>query len=306
MIKINNISKTYHQKNTDIKALDNINLEINTGEITCLLGHNGAGKTTLIKCISDLIVPCEGAIYINDIIVNQKTAIARKEVGAVLEGSRNIYYYLTPEENLKYFGLLNNLTSKQIKERSDYFLDIFDLEDRRKEVVNNFSRGMQQKVAIMVTLMKNPSILLLDEPTLGLDIVSSTIVKNIIQSLAKNMKKTVIISTHDINLIEDLQCRLIFMNKGKVVKDDIFENIKNNFSNKEIFEISMANDSFEKIRKSINLEDVTYKQEEFFTTVYVSDINWIKHNINNIDFQSISKSNPSFEEVYTSIMKVGE
>ena len=172
-IEIKALSKCFHSKDKKTQALSNVNLSIDEGEILCVLGHNGAGKTTLIKSICGLLKPDSGYVSIDGKIVHQNLLYAHKNCGTVLEGSRNIYYYLTAYENLRYFGLLNGLKQVEIDEFAIKYLTMFNLDEFKDVPANSFSRGMQQKVAIIIALMKNPRILLLDEPTLGLDIISS-------------------------------------------------------------------------------------------------------------------------------------
>ena len=200
-IEIKELSKCFHSKDKKTQALSNVNLSINEGEILCVLGHNGAGKTTLIKSICGLLKPDSGCVSIDGKIVHQNLLYAHKNCGTVLEGSRNIYYYLTAYENLRYFGLLNGLTQTEINEFAIKYLTMFNLEEFKDVPANSFSRGMQQKVAIIIALMKNPKILLLDEPTLGLDIISSDSVISMLKQLAENEKRSIIITTHDIHLI---------------------------------------------------------------------------------------------------------
>jgi ABC-2 type transport system ATP-binding protein len=246
MLKISNISKEFGKNNKKVQALNHINLQVDKGEIVCILGHNGAGKTTLIKCISGLIIPTSGEITIDSESVIKNSNIPKNKVGAVLEGSRNIYYFLTPRENLKYFGLLNNLSKREIEERTEYYLNLFDLKNRENDMVKQFSRGMQQKVAIMVALMKEPDILLLDEPTLGLDIISSSIVKNIIKELSEKSNKTIMITTHDVRLIENLDSRVVFMKEGRLVKDDYLSNLKNIIGQEDTYELVITEQSFKR------------------------------------------------------------
>ena len=306
MISVKGLEKTYYKNKKKVNALIDINLEINTGEIVCILGHNGAGKTSLIKCISNLILPNSGEIIIDGNLLSKNPDIAKDKIGAVLEGSRNIYYYLSPEENLRYFGLLNNLSSAEIKEKTELFLKMFDLTDRRKDPVNDFSRGMQQKVAIVVALMKDPSILLLDEPTLGLDITSTAIVKDIIRDLATKLNKTIIITTHDINLIEDLNSRLIFMNKGKIIKDAYLDELHKELSRKDIIEILMENDKFDILKAEVDLSSFTFKREKYYTKLIIDDENWLKRNYSKINYKQINKKTIKFEELYNLIMKKDE
>lgn len=306
MLNISNVSKEFGKDSKRVQALKDINIEICKGEIICILGHNGAGKTTLIKCISGLILPTVGDITINSKSVIKNPDISKQKIGAVLEGSRNIYYYLTPKENLKYFGLLNNLSKDEIEKRTQYYLKLFDLKDRQNDKVKEFSRGMQQKVAIMVALMKEPDILLLDEPTLGLDIISSSIVKDIIEELSKKWNKTIIITTHDVSLIENLSSRVIFMRNGTVIKDDHLGNLKNILYQEDIYELVFKEENLEEQLSDLDESDyeIIFRKDNF-TKISTSNKKWIAKSINKLSIIHLSKKENDFESIYKKVFKEG-
>lgn len=306
MLKISNISKEFGKDNKKVQALNHINLQVDKGEIVCILGHNGAGKTTLIKCISGLIIPTSGEITIDSESVIKNSNIPKNKVGAVLEGSRNIYYYLTPRENLKYFGLLNNLSKREIEERTEYYLNLFDLKNRENDMVKQFSRGMQQKVAIMVALMKEPDILLLDEPTLGLDIISSSIVKNIIKELSEKSNKTIIITTHDVRLIENLDSRVVFMKEGRLVKDDYLSNLKNIIGQEDTYELVITEQSFKRqMNELIETDYQVIDNRENLIIINTTSKKWIAQNIDSLDIININKKEYDFEAIYRRILEEG-
>ena len=149
-----------------VKAVDDISFSVKKGSICGILGPNGSGKTTTIKSICNLVIPDNGNIKIcgKD---NKKSA---NRISAVFEGTRNLYWRLTPRENLRYFAGIRGLGGKRLEKDIDRLLDKFNLTDKKNVVVNNLSRGMQQKVAVAMTLICNTDVVLLDEPTLGLDV----------------------------------------------------------------------------------------------------------------------------------------
>lgn len=305
MLRINDLKKVYSKGKKQVTAVSDINLDVSNGEIVCILGHNGAGKTTLIKCVSGLILPTEGEILIENQNIANKPSIPKKRIGAVLEGARNIYYYLSSEANLEYFGLLNNLTTEEISERKEKYLKLFDLYDKRSHRVKTFSRGMQQKVAIMVALMKNPDILMLDEPTLGLDIISSRIVIDIIKKLAEEEKKIIMVTTHDVNLIEALNSRVIFMNKGRIVKDCNYSDLKSTFEKNDAYEILINKENFNANRDILTDGYEIVQNEGEFITISAQSKTWIAENISKVEISNIEKKQPSFEEIYKKIIVEG-
>ena len=218
-IEIESLSKTYvkKRKTTTIKAVENLNLSIPTGQVFGFLGANGAGKTTTIKMICGLITPTTGRIRVNGYDVFRDHSAAMRQIGAVLEGTRNVYWRLSAWQNLMYFSHLKGYSGKETRARAEQLLHELDLWERRNDPVRVFSRGMQQKVAIACALIANPSIVLLDEPTLGLDIQATRTVKEWIAKLAHEQGKTVILTTHQLDMAQDLCDQIAIMRKGSLL-----------------------------------------------------------------------------------------
>jgi ABC-2 type transport system ATP-binding protein len=214
-VEITNISKTYKTKHEHIHAVQDTSFSLKQGTITSLLGPNGSGKTTLIKMICGLIIPDEGEIHIKGIPVTKHPKKACESVGCILEGERNIYHYLSVFDNLYYFGTLNFIPKKELLTRIDDILRLLNLEEKRKETASNLSRGMQQKLALGITLIKDADILLLDEPTLGLDVASTNHLLDTLQQLA-NQGKTILLTTHQLDLSQRISDDIILFNKGKI------------------------------------------------------------------------------------------
>lgn len=226
MLEIKNVSKEYKTNHTILKAVNNVSLTIHDTEVVGFLGSNGAGKTTLVKMISNLISPTSGSITLNGEDVHKNDAIAQKHIGTMLEGARNVYNFLSIEDNITYFHLLNQLDKTEIEQRFRELLDIFSLNDKRHEIVSRLSRGMQQKVAIMVSVLKDPEILILDEPTLGLDISSQIKMRDFLKDLSRYRKKTLIICTHDVALAESVCDKIAVFHRGNLLHYDSAEKLK--------------------------------------------------------------------------------
>lgn len=217
-IELDNVSKAYRgPKNTTIQAVAALSLEIGGSQVFGILGANGAGKTTAIKMMCGLVTPTSGNIRINGYDVKRQRSQAARQIGAVLEGTRNIYWRLSAWDNLMYFGRLKGCSGRQLIERGEQLLRTLDLWERRDSQVRYFSRGMQQKVAVACALMADPPIVLLDEPTLGLDIQAALTVKHWIGRLAREEGKTIILTTHQLDLAQDLCEHVAIMRKGQVL-----------------------------------------------------------------------------------------
>jgi ABC-2 type transport system ATP-binding protein len=216
-IEVQSLSKKYARPNGNhITAVHSLDFAIEAGQVFGLLGPNGAGKTTTIKMICSLVRPSTGQIYLNGLDLSRQKKAAMHQVGAVLEGARNIYWRLTAWQNLLYFGRLKG-HNRQLKERAEQLLRELGLWERRSDEVRLFSRGMQQKVALAAALMSDPPILLLDEPTLGLDIQAARAIRELIKHLAEEQGKTIILTTHQLDIAQDVCHQIAIMNKGQLI-----------------------------------------------------------------------------------------
>ena len=227
IIEVKNLMKSYKKRKSKefIQAVSDVSFTVNKGEILGLLGPNGAGKTTTIKMICGLLIPDSGTITINGMNNREKRLGALKHISAVLEGNRNLYWRLTVRENLEYFAGNRGASRKEVSNQIDDLLESFNLKEKEKELVNRLSRGMQQKLAIAVAMLADSDVILLDEPTLGLDVETGYEVRELLRTIVDDYKRTIIISSHDMNVIQDLCDRTVIINDGKIVVDDKVENL---------------------------------------------------------------------------------
>jgi ABC-2 type transport system ATP-binding protein len=221
MIELEGLSKTYPgRKGKQVVAVDDLSLKIEAGQLFGFLGPNGAGKTTTIKMICGLVAPDAGTVHLNGLNVARQRGAAMTRIGVVLEGTRNVYWRLSAWENLMYFGRLKGRTGRQIRGLGERLLKDLELWDRRKTPVRQFSRGMQQKVAIACALIADPPIILLDEPTLGLDVQSARTVRRWIKRLVEEDGKTVVLTSHQLPMVEELCNRIAIIRRGQLVADE--------------------------------------------------------------------------------------
>ncbi len=218
-IELTELRKTYGHGKNAFAAVRPTTLAVPRGQVIGLLGPNGAGKTTIIKMISGLITPTSGRITLGGYDVHRQRPQAVRQIGAVLEGSRNVYWQLSAWENLMYFGQLKGLRNTEIKPRARRLLTELGLWERRDETVGSFSRGMQQKVAVSAALITDPPIILLDEPTLGLDVEAARTFKNWITQLAKDEGKTIVLTTHQLEVAKELSDRIAVIKEGEIIAD---------------------------------------------------------------------------------------
>ena len=233
MLEIKGLKKSFKAK----EVLKNLNLSINEGEIVCLLGNNGAGKTTLINCIPRMIQADSGSILLDgrDIFTYKNKEYFSK-VNALLESSVNVYDYLTGWQNIEYFSGLLNIDSGNEKIKT--YISLFELEEAIHEAVGTYSRGMRQKLALLIALMSSPKLLLLDEPTLGLDIQSKLSVIQILNTIIKTEKIAVLLTSHQMDVVQKLQSRILILKDGVVHEFD-----KTDYEDKDLYLVSFIKDN---------------------------------------------------------------
>lgn len=227
IIEVQGIKKVYVKRKSkeEITAVNNVSFDVYRGEVLGLLGPNGAGKTSTIKMICGLLQADAGSILINGYDIRKKRLKALRHISAVLEGNRNLYWRLSVRENLEYFAGNRGKSRKEIAEQVEKLLELFRLKEKENELVNGLSRGMQQKLAIAVALLADTEVILLDEPTLGLDVEISYELRQLLKKIVKEEQKTIIISSHDMPVVKELCDRTIIINKGTVVVDEKVDNL---------------------------------------------------------------------------------
>ena len=306
MLEVQDLVKVYENKNKNIRAIDGISFKIREGGAVGILGPNGAGKTTTIKCICDLIIPTSGMITLNGVDTLKHPSFVASSISAVLEGNRNIYWRLTAEQNLEFFAGLMGRTVE--KDRMDELIKNFDLAEKRKTQARFLSRGMQQKLAVACALIKNTPVLLLDEPTLGLDVVSSHSLRKHIKEMVTKSKKTLLLSTHDMGVVKEVCDRVIIINHGKIVTDDSVNNLLSLFRTRSYrFLIENNPGAIDAIKREFGVSvKPLNKKVEVLVNIYQEEYYFefegrLKSYGCKID--SVEEINPDFEEIFMKLVE---
>jgi ABC-2 type transport system ATP-binding protein len=224
-VSVEDLTKVYGSGDDAVRAADGVRFDIEEGTAVGLLGPNGAGKTTTIKSLLGLVVPTSGRANVCGVDVAADPSAAYRHVGAMLEGARNTYWRLTVRENLRFFAALSGQRPSAVKERHDELLEQFDLMGKADSPVRDLSRGMQQKVSLASTLARDADVAFLDEPTLGLDVESSIELRRELRRLVDEEGLTVVLSSHDMDVIEHVCDRVIIMSDGEVIADDTVDEL---------------------------------------------------------------------------------
>ena len=217
VIRTENLSKVFEKgKKKEVTALDHVNLEIGRGEVFGLIGPNGAGKTTLIRVLVGLLTPTEGQAWVLGKDVVEDIDYIRPRV-ALLPQEAGIYERLTARENIVYYGGLYGIPEDELHLRADRLLDIVGLREKENYQVKGFSGGMKRKVLVARALVIEPEVLFLDEPTTGIDTIGARVVRNLLKKLSSEEKRTIVLTTHDLNEASELCHRVGILNEGRLV-----------------------------------------------------------------------------------------
>ncbi len=230
MITVKNVTKKYGK----FKAVDNISFEVNDGEIIGLLGPNGAGKSTTMNILTGFIEPTQGEVIINGYNISKKPKKAKKCIGYMPEGVP-LYKDMTVKEFITYMAELKGVKKENIKESVEQAMQDTWLQNVKKVLIKNLSKGYKQRVSMAGALVGNPEIIILDEPTVGLDPKQIIEIRNLIKKLGKN--HTLIISSHILSEISQICEKVIIINKGQIVAVDSPENLEDKVNVENVINI---------------------------------------------------------------------
>ncbi len=263
VIEVKNLCKTFKVKKKEkglkgslkslwkpkykkIEAVQDISFSVEKGEMIAFIGPNGAGKSTTIKMLTGILYPDSGDISILGFDPKKERKNLAYEIGTVFGQKEQLWTHLTPYDNFKFFGAIYDIPEQAVEKKIEELKGLFELEDFINTPVRNLSLGQRIRCEIVASLIHNPKILFLDEPTIGLDPVVKENIRSLIKRMNKEYKTTVFLTSHDVGDIEKLCKRVVIVNHGKLVLDDSMENLKYHYLNKKIVEAKM--------KEKVNLE----------------------------------------------------
>lgn len=241
MIRLTHVSKTYAK--SDVKAVDDISLEIKDGEIFGFLGPNGAGKSTTIKMLTGILRPDSGTVEVGGIDIARDSIAAKNIIGFVPD-NHELYDTLKGTEYLSFVGEMYGVSNKLLVERTEKYADMFKMTNELGNYIGSYSHGMKQKLMIIAALVHEPKVWILDEPLTGLDPQSAYQLKTAMRAHADE-GNTVFFSSHVIDVVEKVCDRIAIIDKGRIVAVDTLDNIRRNpdTSLEEIFLSATAADN---------------------------------------------------------------
>jgi ABC-2 type transport system ATP-binding protein len=302
IIEVESLTKYFGE----IHAVDDISFSVRKREIFGFLGPNGAGKTTTIRMLTGVIEPTSGNINIfgrpflrNNIAIQQK-------IGNVPEMA-NVYVDLTGLENILLIGELYGLSKEIRKERANQLLRKFELYQRKDQKAKKYSKGMKQRLLLCMALVSDPELLFLDEPTTGLDVKSSNIIKELIREYNEK-GTTIFLTTHDMHVANDLCDRIAIMNQGKIVGLNTPENLKRIIQEEQIIEISFENPVDEKkLKETLSFKNIESIKNRWRISVQntnqaIIDLTEFTKS-NRIKIKTLKTTEPHLEDVFLKIIK---
>jgi len=222
----------------EVVGVDDISFAIEDGELFGLLGPNGAGKTTTIKMLTTLLIPTSGSATIRGMDVVKQAQDVRKRIGFIFGGERGLYWRLSGIDNLRYFASLYGVDPDVSRTRIPYLLELVGLKGRGDEKVEGYSRGMKQRLHVARTLLHDPEVLFLDEPTIGLDPVGARDFRQVILDL-QSAKKTILLTTHYMFEADLLSDRIAVINQGRIIALDTPSGLKSHVRDMNVVEVEM-------------------------------------------------------------------
>ena len=292
MLAINNISKNYKS----VRAVNNISLNVKTGDIYGFLGPNGAGKTTTIRMIMGIIKPDTGNIKILD---NNQNILEHNMVGYLPE-DRGLYQKQKLGEIIIYFGMLRGLKKNEARSKALSWLSRFNLVKQINRRVEELSKGNQQKIQFILALIHDPKLLILDEPFTGLDPVNQLLLKEIIIEMSRG-GTTILFSTHQMEQVERLCNNICLLNNGNILIEGELDEIKKEYQD-NIIEVCFEG-VFEKEKLKKYLSEINFSKSKIFGKLRTRSTDFIQWFSHQVEIQSYQLKRPSLEQIFIDKIK---
>jgi ABC-2 type transport system ATP-binding protein len=294
------------RKKKETLAVDHISFQVKKGELFGMLGPNGAGKTTTIKMMTTLLMPTAGTVSVLGHDVASDPYEVRKKIGLVLGGEKGLYYRISARQNLRYFADLYGVPLSERDKRVDDLLKRVDLADRADERVEDYSRGMKQRLHLAKGLINDPEVIFMDEPTIGLDPQAARDARRMIKELVDS-GKTMLLTTHYMYEADELCDRIAVINKGKIVALDTPKGLKSLMKDMSIIEVEgfgIAEKEIESIRSMPGVRTVSANlgEEKQVLRVQVADaaemLNPVSHKLEGSKIIGVRIKEPTLEDAY--------
>jgi ABC-2 type transport system ATP-binding protein len=298
------------RKTKEVVAVDDISFAVEPGRLFGLLGPNGAGKTTTVKMLTTLLIPTDGTARVLGYDVVKQPESIRARIGFIFGGERGLYWRLSGIDNLRYFASLYHVEPEVSQKRIPFLLELVGLADRGQEKVEGYSRGMKQRLHIARTLLHDPEVLFLDEPTMGLDPVGARELRQVIRNLQAE-KKTILLTTHYMFEADTLCERIAVIDKGLIVAMDSPEGLKKHVKDLSVIEMEVFGvppEVLERVRSlpyvdAVSIEELEQKQTLFAHTPLGSEaVPDLLASLNGVRVGKVVVREPTLEDAYVRLV----
>lgn len=319
VIEVNNLRKEFISKKRITKengkkslfkrekvvknAVDGITFSVEEGEALAFIGPNGAGKSTTIKMLTGILYPTSGDIKVLGMNPSKERVKLSYQIGSVFGQKEQLWVHLSPMENFKFFGSIYDIKKAELNKRIEELANLFEIKEFIDQPVKSLSLGQRMKCEMVASLLHNPKMLFFDEPTIGLDPIAKEILRKLIKKINKELKTTILFTSHDVGDIEEVCKRVIIINDGKIVLDDSMKNLKYHHLNKKIVEVNLKNDV--KIEEKDGIKIIKAKD-----TMYKIEVDMNKTTMDELmglfkadDLQDITISSEPLEEIIKDIYR---
>lgn len=287
-----------------IAAVNNVSFEVKKGEVIGFIGPNGAGKSTTLKILSGILFPDSGKISILGFNPQSQRKQLAYHLGTVFGQKPQLWYHLPAIDTFNLFSKIYELDPEVYQKRLDKLVKLFEVEDIIHQPVRKLSLGQRMRCEILASLLHNPKVIFLDEPTIGLDIVVKKKMRELIKKINKEEDTTIILTSHDINDVERICKRVIIINEGKIVYDGLMKKLKEEYLNKKVITIILPDEV-----KALNLTKGKLLYRGKFKHVFEVDISKepisevIKEIISKYKIEDITITDPPIEDIIEQIFK---
>ena len=289
----------------ELIAVDNINFNIEEGELVGYIGENGAGKSTTIKMLTGLLTPTTGKVLVNGIVPNEKRIENNKNIGAVFGQKTQLWWDLPVIESFRLIKKMYKIPENEYRRNLKKFTEILELEELLEKQVKNLSLGQKMRCEIAATFIHNPKIVYLDEPTIGLDVLVKENIRKFIKDINKEKKTTVILTTHDLKDIEDVCDRIILLDKGKIIYDGEKQKFKDTYGKYVIAEfiVGSKNKGISQLTNAEILEETQNKLKVKFMHDETTIVKIMNEISNHCKIEDIHMQEAELEDILKEIYK---
>jgi len=300
----------FRRKIKEVIAVDDISFDVQPGELFGLLGPNGAGKTTTVKMLTTLLIPTSGTARVLGYDVVKQADAIRPRIGFIFGGERGLYWRLSGVDNLRYFASLYHVDPAVTNKRIPYLLELVGLSDRGQEKIEGYSRGMKQRLHVARTLLHDPEVLFLDEPTIGLDPVGARELRQVIRNLqAEN--KTILLTTHYMFEADALCQRIAVIDQGRIIALDTPEALKRHVSDLSVIELEVFGvpaEALERLRAQPFVDTVSVEEREQKQVLLVHSprgseaVPELLASLNGLRIGKVAVREPTLEDAYVRLV----